>query len=439
MTFSPDGRQVAFVRGAPQVNESHLIVAKTDGSGETKLAARKVPKGFLTDAPSWSPDGARIAAIGQEFGAGLRLGIIEVDAATGKETELGSQAWQSVDGLAWLPDGSGLAVTATDAGSSSGQVWFLSSPGGEARKITNDLNDYSGINVSADSRTIATTQRRRTSNLWVAPLGKGAVEKQISSGSGTENAINQLQVTPSGTIVYAAVQDGLSQVWSMEPDGSGRRRLSPEGVDCANPQVASRAGTILFTCLNAGRVPHIWKTNADGGSPGQLTSGKGEFVVAVSPDARSMIFGRAEDPGFWQGPLDGSSPVRFTETAQNEAAWSPDGKFILRSATRRDEKGLYVFGTEVVPSGGGAPVKWIERKRDFGYHWSPSGDGLAFIRPSQGVDNVWFLPLAGGEPKPLTGYKSGRIFDLAWAPDGKGLVLARGEVNTDIVLISNFK
>ena len=38
-----------------------------------------------------------------------------------------------------------------DQPASSLQLWQLSYPGGEARRITNDLNSYEGVSVAADA------------------------------------------------------------------------------------------------------------------------------------------------------------------------------------------------------------------------------------------------------------------------------------------------
>jgi DNA-binding winged helix-turn-helix (wHTH) protein len=59
ITFSPDGKQFAFVRRPPGATE--LVIA--DGSHERTLAVRKSPDFFSNAGPSWSPDGKLIACI----------------------------------------------------------------------------------------------------------------------------------------------------------------------------------------------------------------------------------------------------------------------------------------------------------------------------------------------------------------------------------------
>jgi hypothetical protein len=47
--------------------------------------------------------------------------------------------------------------------------------------------------------------------------------------------------------------------------------------------------------------------------------------------------------------------------------------------------------------------------------------------------------LTGGAPRQVTNFTSGLIFDFAWTRDGKDLLVARGELTSDVVLISNFR
>ncbi len=56
----------------------------------------------------------------------------------------------------------------------------------------------------------------------------------------------------------------------------------------------------------------------------------------------------------------------------------------------------------------------------------------------KGAGNIWEQPLAGGDVRQVTNFTSGQIFGFNWT-DGKDLLLARGQVHSDVVLISNFR
>ena len=50
--------------------------------------------------------------------------------------------------------------------------------------------------------------------------------------------------------------------------------------------------------------------------------------------------------------------------------------------------------------------------------WSPDGSRIAFVRTRDEESQVWILPVAGGEPRPLTDLPPGKIKALEWSPDG---------------------
>ena len=72
-------------------------------------------------------------------------------------------------------------------------------------------------------------------------------------------------------------------------------------------------------------------------------------------------------------------------------------------------------------------------------HWTADGRDLTYVDTKGGVSNIWIQSLDGGAPKQLTDFKDQRIFGFAWSRDGKQLALSRGVVNSDVVLIRDFK
>ena len=54
-------------------------------------------------------------------------------------------------------------------------------------------------------------------------------------------------------------------------------------------------------------------------------------------------------------------------------------------------------------------------------------------------ENLWLQSLADGPPRRLTSFAGESIYGFDLSPDGKDLALARGNVFSDVVLISNFR
>ena len=55
-----------------------------------------------------------------------------------------------------------------------------------------------------------------------------------------------------------------------------------------------------------------------------------------------------------------------------------------------------------------------------------------------GLGNIWEQSLTGGPARQITHFRGELIRDFDWSHDGKQLVVARGHLNRNIVLISNF-
>ena len=130
LALSPDDKRMAFLR-LGSGGETDVVVAGADGGGERKIASRRAPQFFTGLA--WSPRGDVIALSVGSSSTG-KPGVVTMPAEGGPEKSLGTEAWYAVTGVTWLPDLSGLVVTAAGSPGSPSQLWQLSYPGGEVRR-----------------------------------------------------------------------------------------------------------------------------------------------------------------------------------------------------------------------------------------------------------------------------------------------------------------
>src|SRR5207237_10939482 len=103
------------------------------------------------------------------IGAGYR--VLAVGVEDGKEQILTPQPWEFIARVEWLPDMSSLVMVAQNQDSAVPQIWSLSYPDGAARRITNDLDVYRSLSLTADGSKFVTTQSLAIYRLWVAPEG----------------------------------------------------------------------------------------------------------------------------------------------------------------------------------------------------------------------------------------------------------------------------
>lgn len=443
VTYSPDGKQFAFVRGNfPTKDESSLLVANSNGAGERILASLKQPVEFRPGDgrhATWSPDGKTIACIVASGGSGNNWRVIEVQVADGKVNPLTSQGWNNIRRIAWLPDKRGLLILGADKVSAfnNHQIWRISYPDGEARRITTDFNDYVGLSLTADSNTLAAVQSNRLSNIWVAPNGDAGRAVQIKAGGSNLEGTSGLAWTPDGRIIYYSLASGVQDIWIMNSDGSGRKQLTFEAGANYGAEVTPDGRYVVFTSQRD-EVAKIWRMDLDGGNPRQLTSANG-VGAAISPDSRWVIYSSRSsgNPRLWKVSIDGGSTLMLNDYLSYKAEISPDGKLI---ACRYREDIDSDLRYAIIPFEGGKPVKIFDLPggtEDF--HWSKDGRSLAYKLNRDGVSNIWRFPLDGTPPQQLRNFKTEQIYSFKWSADGKQLVLARGTTTSDVVLISNFR
>ncbi|HVF47210.1 MAG TPA: DPP IV N-terminal domain-containing protein [Pyrinomonadaceae bacterium] len=453
VSLSPDGARLAFMRGsATQASSSDrtaLIVANVDGTGEREVAVRKLLNGaYSNGGPSWSPDGKRLAStvtVGPPSEAVGGNIVVEVEVESGEERPITSQKWPPAAGLgtggvAWLTDGSGLIVIAPEPGTFSVQLWHISYPSGEVRKITNDLNNYNRLSLSADSSALVTVQTEGEMNLWVAPQGDVGRAKQISSG----RSDGQLGMSwmPGGKIVYTSRGSGFFDIWSIEQDGKNQKQLTANASANFYPWATADGRYIVFTSTRARHTRSVWRMDPDGGNLKQLTEGPGDVFPQSSPDGRWVVFVSTRS-GFvraWRVSIDGGDPVRLTDKWAQNPTVSPDGSLV--ACFYREDEPNAPIKVAIIPFAGGEPVSVFDIPHTVtgqpGLRWTPDGRQLRFIDTANGVSNVWSLPLDGGVPKQLTDFKTDQIFWFDFSRDGQ-LALSRGKQTSDVILIRDFR
>ena len=191
-TYSPDGRRMAFLRARhPAPEQSSLVVAGADGSDPQVLFSVTLPEyiaGIFYGGPTWSPDGRTIVtAMGRRRGAGVDASAVlaQVDVATGAMTPLANPGWVNAAQAGWLPDGKSLLVIAQSPDQTVSQVWSVSLPEGEARRVTTGLIDYRSISLTRDGRTLVTVAGNISSTVFTMPLngtGRPAPDQPFRAG-----------------------------------------------------------------------------------------------------------------------------------------------------------------------------------------------------------------------------------------------------------------
>lgn len=444
VTFSPDGKWMAFVQvGAVGANTKvSLIVANADGTGEEVLNTRGGGTAYQYGAPAWSPDGKTIALpVLVSKGERTYMKVAGVRVADRMETTLTSQRWRFIKDVAWLPDGSGLVINGRDEASApelAMQIWRVPMTGDEARRITNDLNTYARIGVSADGRALIALQVQQTSGLWIASAENPSAAAQVTRGTIDRRDGNLgLSMTPDGRLIYVSGLSGKKDLWSVNADGSGLRQLTDGPHKDTFPAVTPDGHYVVFESTREG-AHGIWRVDADGRNPTLLTRGSYDSEPACSPDGKWVIYVSEEGgiPKLRKVPIEGGEPIPLTDEFSQHPAVSPDGKLIAyyRMDMQRRERREIVF----IPAQGGAPVKTLPAPKNFGsvMRWAPTSDSLSYRDNT--LTGLWRMPLDGTPPGPLMNLRGEQLFSFCYSQDGPRLAYASGPSLSDVILITRF-
>lgn len=426
-TFSPDGRQLAFVRGIVDPQSNQVLIANADGTGEHVLIDRK---SFSAGDASvaWSPDGKSLALMAPENRDSIGRWVLElVSTRTGEVRDLhlftaGGRA------VAWLPDGQGVLVVATDPESGRGQIWLVSYPDGQISRFTNDLTDYDVccLEVGGDGDSLVALQDTTLSDVWLAK-GDGSEPKQITAGEslglGLDWENNQI-----------VAMDSRYQWLLISADGGNRTPLTNDHSPHLQLSVCPDGKHVVYTTWHEGKV-EMWRAEADGTSPAKFDVGSVLGASCVS-DSKSVIY-EARD-ALWRVPIEGGTPVKLNFPITS-LKYSSDGT-LVSYVSQKVENGRLQSKLVVAPSAGGTPLFSFDAPYGMRLgQFTPDGKAIAFLLTRNRATNIWEQPLTGSPPVQLTHFSVGEMFAFAWSHDGRQLAFARGQRKTDVVMMSNFR
>jgi serine/threonine protein kinase/Tol biopolymer transport system component len=445
-SFSPDGTRMAFIRELPDGGQA-MVLANADGTGERRLASRAEPDGYAQLRVAWSPDGTQIAAFVGEMPK-QRARIVLVNVESGKEQPFSDARFDSGGQLFWLADGSGLVFDAIEQyggrWNMNSQLWLVSYPAGTLRRITPDLASYSNLAATANGRTLVAVRDEVRAGLWVAPAGDATRARPITASSNGREGATGMDWTPDGRIVYSATTQGSWDIWIANSDGSQARPLTSDPALENQPRVVPDGTGIVFTsrAMGASDVT-VRRIELDGSNPRQIATGgpiNRGYIQVIADHLYFKVLEKGRPVAF-RVPLGGGTrerlfadPTRLPPRFEMTSV-SPDERWALGIYTDAQSSGM-----AVVPLEGSAPVRRFPYNytpgAGFGNTWAPGGQAVEGLVFRDGATNLWRFPLDGSAPRPVTTFTSEEIMNYRWSRDGKTLALSRGTQSADVVFIS---
>ncbi len=266
---------IAYQARDPGEKSWSIYVMNSDGSNRVRLGVGQ--SGFLS-APTWSPDGSRIAFVSDRSGHD-DIWVMNSDGSdpvnlTPDEARDHSPAWS--------PDGEWIAF-ASVRDSLYWEIYLMRPDGSDVQRLTwwDDASD-----------------------LWPS-------------------------WSPDGTrLAFASKRDGNWEIYIMDRDGGNLVRLTDNPADDTNPAWSPDGGRIAFVSTRDG-FPEIYIMPVVGGEAVNITKApfSSEHGPTWSPDGGRIAFYSDQD-GEWDIYImaaDGSDLVKLTGDTSNDQvpAWRP--------------------------------------------------------------------------------------------------------------------
>jgi Tol biopolymer transport system component len=373
-------------------------------------------------------------AAGEQVAGDSGYVIAIVRLADGTARPLHPRRWTELGAIAWLRDGGGIVFHAVGSDSDF-DLWRLTYPSGELRKITSDLSRYgrATVSVSDGGDRLLAVRSKGTISVWTAAAPVLAAPARVTDrASGKLDGSAGLAWASDASIVYVSFFNNSSSLWTVAAAGGEARPLTSPGYDDRFPR-ATRDGRYIVFASNRGGGSAIWRIDADGRGLRRLTTSGQDDQPDVAPDGR-WVFYTSSDRGahaIWKISIDGGPPVPVVR----DAAWprvSPDGRLLACAVDGpADRSQLAVFSVRA-----GHVIGRFELPRtgrmNTGLQWTPDGTAIVYRDFGEGL---WIQPLAGGAPPRMDGVPPRKLYGFSWSPDGRRFAMSYGDELRDVVLI----
>lgn len=232
----------------------------------------------------------------------------------------------------------------------------------------------------------------------------------------------------NGRLVFASDRDGNSEIYSMNPDGSGIRNLTHHAAADYAPVVSADGTRIAFSSDREDGY-QLWVMDIDGTDPTRVTDACGAIHPAWSPDGTKLAFTEFCFDDVYVVNADGSGETGLATTDSFEGlpAWSPDGTKIAYARHNGTEYDIWVMDADGSDQVDLTNDPALELHPD----WSPDGSKIAFMREDADSGDIFVMDADGSDAVNVTNSPAYEMWP-AWSPDGGHIAFAVEDVDVDI-------
>jgi TolB protein len=252
----------------------------------------------------------------------------------------------------------------------------------------------------------------------------------------------------NGRIAFSSVRSdphaAAFDIFSMNADGSGVRRLTTDPATDRQPDWSPGGRAIAYTIAKPGSAINfeVARMAADGSAARRLTTtatGQASSQPAWLPDGSGILFRRSGPTSrvtsIWQMGVLGARPaLRFAPPKPAlYPSFSPDMAHVayagIMSPTGDTDRGVFALASR---DGSARTLFDVPGAYDSAPAWSPDGRRIAFesnadvagANPERDME-IWVMDADGGNPQQRTS-NAAHDEGPAWSPDGRLLAYTSG-------------
>ena len=439
LSWSPKGDVLVFPETDP-ADPTRSVISLLSLSDSSTRALTSPPAGWLDHEAAISPDGTQVAFIRSTM-AGVSNDVYVMPFAGGPPKRLTFDNRPIMGPPTWTPDSREI-VFSSDRGVATG-LWRVLATGCIPRPVAGPVGDAKWPSIPTKGNTLVYEQGESKFNVWRLDL-KDAKHHALPPLALVSEKGDKMrpELSPDGKkIAFESNRLGFWEIWTCDAEGNncapvtslhgtaGRARWSHDGRNIAF-EFHPREQSEIYVAEVPGGLPHLVPTiaGADNLSPSWSQDGKWLYFASK----------RGTEPfQVWKMLVQGGSPTRITKNGGISPVESPDGQSLYYS---KYEQG----GVWRMPLQGGQETE-ILRDRDVeggGWpNWGVTADGIYFLRFGKfPVVTIAFFEFATGKTIPIWTLEKEPGWGLSLSHDGKSIVYIQSEFSeSNIMLVKNFR
>ena len=307
--FSPNGQQIAFIRGL-HGEIGDLYVLPKGGVTPLRLTFdNRNIAGF-----TWAYDGRSLLFSSNRTG---QFRLWEVDIATGN--------------LNWLPDiatldpgGPNMSPTGTHLAYEEWvfelNIWELDLKNVDLlentdltksfkRRFASTRSDFQPHYAPNGKQTVFVSNRSGSPELWIGSIDDLSSSLLVSMDSAY---LQMPRWSPDGKeIAYEAYWQGHAQIFTVDASGGKPVHVWPEPKEQRFPNWSHDKQHIYFSS-NRENGWQLWKMDASGSTPKRVTH-NGGYLAQESPDGNTLYYSKYGEPGLWKREGDGKEVLVISD------------------------------------------------------------------------------------------------------------------------------